>query len=61
MGEVTPSEKDKIWEEVRKEFPNDEMMQELHFIRQLHYQQTKDMSLDERLRFYGGERRKTSV
>lgn len=61
MGEVTPSEKDKIWEEVRKEFPNDEMMQELHFIRQVHYQRTKDMSLDERLRFYGGERRKTSV
>lgn len=61
MGEVTPSEKDKIWEEVRKEFPNDEMMQELHFIRQVHYQQTMDMSLDERLRFYGGERRKTSV
>ncbi|MDE2889351.1 MAG: hypothetical protein OXR72_14185 [Gemmatimonadota bacterium] len=61
MGEITPSEKDKIWEEVRKEFPDDEMMQELHFIRQVHYQQTKDMSLDERLRFYGGERRKTSV
>ncbi|MCY3765383.1 MAG: hypothetical protein OXH06_08150 [Gemmatimonadetes bacterium] len=61
MGEVTPSEKDKIWEEVRKEFPNDEMMQELHFIRQVHYQQTKDMSVDERLRFYGGERRKTPV
>ena len=61
MGEVTPSEKEKIWEEVRKEFPNDEMMQELHFVRQVHYQQTKDMSLDERLRFYGGERRKTSV
>ena len=61
MGEVTPSEKDKIWEEVRKEFPDDEMMQELYFIRQVHYQQTKDMSLDDRLRFYGGERRKTSV
>ena len=61
MGEITPTEKDKIWEEVRKEFPDDEMMQELHFIRQVHYQQTKDMSLDERLRFYSGERRKTSV
>lgn len=61
MGEITPTEKDKIWEEVRKEFPNDEMMQELHFIRQVHYQQTKDMSLDERLRFYGDQRRKTSV
>ena len=61
MGEITPSEKDKIWEDVRKEFPDDEMMQELHFIRQVHYQQTKDMSVDERLRFYGGERRKTPV
>lgn len=61
MGEVTSSEKEKIWEEVRKEFPNDEMMQELHFIRQMHNQQAKEMSLDERLRFYGGERRKTSV
>ena len=61
MGEVTPSEREKIWEEVRKEFPNDEMMQELHFVRQVHYQQTKEMSLGERLRFCGGERRKTSV
>ena len=61
MVEVTQVQKEKIWEEVRKEFPNDEMMQELHFVRHVHYQQTKDMSLDERLRFYGGERRKTSV
>ncbi len=61
MGEVTSSEKEKIWKEVRKEFPNDEMMQELHFVRQVHYLQTKEMSLDERLRFYGGERQKTSV
>ncbi len=61
MEEITPSEKEKIWEEVRKEFPNDEMMQELHFIRQMHYRQTKDMSQDERVGFYSGERRKTSV
>ena len=61
MGEVTPSEKEKIREEVRKEFPNDEMMQEIHFIRQVHYLQTKEMSLDERLGFYGGARPKTSV
>ncbi len=61
MGEVTPSEKEKIWEEVQKEFPNDEMMQEIHFIRQVHYLQTKEMSLDERLGFYGGARPKTLV
>ena len=61
MREVTQAEKEMIWEEVRKEFPNDEMMQEIHFIRQVHYLQTKKMSLSERLRFYGGLRPITSV
>ncbi|MCE2435380.1 MAG: hypothetical protein J4F29_21035 [Candidatus Latescibacteria bacterium] len=49
---VTQAEQDKIWEDVRKEFPNDEMMQEIHFIRQVHYLQTKDLSMEERLRFF---------
>ena len=61
MREVTQAEKEIIREEVWNEFPNDGMMQEIHFIRQVHYLQSKEMSLDERLRFYGGERRKTSV
>ena len=52
MNALTETEKAKIWEDVRKEFPNDEMMQQIHFIRQMHYLQTKDLSLDERIRFF---------
>lgn len=61
MRELTHAEKEKIREDVRKEFPNDEMMQEIHFIRQVHYLQTKDSSLEERLRFFEGSNQKTSV
>ncbi len=61
MRELTQVEKEKIREDVRKEFPNDEMMQEIHFIRQVHYLQTKDSSLEERLRFFEGSSQKTSV
>ena len=61
MRELTHVEKEKIREDVRKEFPNDEMMQEIHYIRQVHYLQTKDSSLEERLRFFEGSNQKTSV
>ena len=61
MRKVTQAEQDKIWEDVRKEFPDDEMMQEIHFIRQVHYLQTKDSSMEERIRFYESSTQKTSV
>ena len=61
MRKVTQAEQDKIWEDVRKEFPNDEMMQEIHFIRQVHYLQTKDSSIEERLCFFERSIQKTSV
>ena len=61
MRKVTQAEQEKIWEDVRKEFPNDEMMQEIHFIRQVHYLQTKDSSMKERLRFFESSIQKTSV
>ena len=55
----------KVWNlsEIRriaKEFPNDEMMQEIHFIRQVHYLQTKVSSLEERLRFFEASNQKAS-
>ena len=34
MGELTDAEKAKIWEDVRKAFPDDEMMQQIHYIRE---------------------------
>ena len=61
MRELTHLEKEKIREDVRKEFPNDEMMQEIHFIRQVHYLQTKDSSLEERLRFFESSNQRASV
>ena len=61
MKKVTQAEQEKIWEDVRKEFPNDEMMQEIYFIRQVHYLQTKDLSMEERLRFFESSIQKTSV
>jgi len=35
MKSLTDADKKQIWEEVRKEFPNDEMMQEIHYVRLL--------------------------
>ena len=61
MRKVTQAEQDKIWKDVRKEFPNDEMMQEIHFIRQVHYLQTKNSSIEERLCFFERSIQKTSV
>ena len=61
MKELTDMEKAKIWEDVRKEFPNDEKMQQIHFVRQMHYLQTKDLPLEERIRFFGGSTQKTTA
>ncbi len=61
MGTLTKAEKSKIWAEVCEEFPDDEVMQEIHFVRQVHYLQTKDLSVEERLRYFRGLSEKTSV
>lgn len=60
MIELNDEEKKRIWEEVREEFPDDEMMQEIHYVRLLHYYQTKDMSSQERIRFFNSVLEKTS-
>ena len=61
MKDLTEAEKTKIWADVREEFPNDQMMQEVHFVRQMHYLQTEEMSLDERIRFLGSTTEKATV
>ncbi len=52
MRIITESEKQALWEEVRREFPEDQTMQEIHFARLLHSLQTQGMSAEERARFY---------
>jgi hypothetical protein len=61
MGKLTKAEKLKIWAYICEEFPDDEVMQEIHFVRQVHYLQTKDLSVEEHLRYFRGLSEKTSV
>ena len=52
MNKLTPEQEQRLREEVRKEFPDDEMMQEIHFVRLMHYHFMKDLSPGERCKFY---------
>lgn len=52
MRELTEAEKQRLSEEVRQEFPDDEVMQQIHYVRLLHYSQTRDLSSQERVRFF---------
>jgi len=52
MIALTDEDKKQICEEVRKEFPDDEMMQQIHYVRLLHYYQTRNMSSQERVNFF---------
>lgn len=61
MRELTEAEKQAIWDDVRREFPDDEMMQQIHYVRQLHYFQMKEMTNEEKLQFYSQERQKKSA
>jgi len=53
--ELSKKEKKRFREKARREFPGDEMMQELHYIRLVHHHQTKGFSVREKVRFYGHE------
>jgi hypothetical protein len=50
MKPVTAEEKKQILEEVKSEFPNDRVMQEIHYSRQLRIFELRDLPLEERLR-----------
>lgn len=52
MKMLTEEEKKHLWEEVQIEFPDDETMQEVHFVRLMHRHMTKNLSRSERFRFY---------
>jgi hypothetical protein len=49
--QLTEAEREALWTEVRAEFPDDEMMQEVHFVRALHAAQLRDFTRDERVEY----------
>jgi hypothetical protein len=49
---LSDEERESIWAEVRKEFPNDPMMQDVHFVRLLHAAQLAHFSREERIEFF---------
>ena len=49
MTELTEIEKKRLWEEVREEFPDDEVMQQVHFVRLIHHLQMEALSVQERI------------
>jgi hypothetical protein len=59
MRELTEVEKEDLWKEVRREFPDDEMMQEIHYVRLLHHHETKGLSPQELIQFFGSSRKRT--
>ena len=49
---LSEKERESLWAEVRKEFPNDPVMQDVHFVRLLHAAQLAHFSRDERIEFF---------
>jgi hypothetical protein len=49
MRELTEVEKRRLWDEVRAEFPDDDVMQQVHFVRLVHHLLMKNLSAEERI------------
>jgi hypothetical protein len=47
--ELTEAERQALWAEAQAEFPDDEMMQEVHFVRALHAAELRDFTREERV------------
>ena len=52
LKRLTEDEKASIWTDVQREFPDDPMMQEIHYVQYMRYEQTKDLSSKDWLRYY---------
>lgn len=52
MYKLSDDEKKRLWDQVCEEFPDDQTMQEVHYVRLLHYEQTRHLSPKERLAFF---------
>lgn len=51
MREITREDEERMWREVKEEFPDDEMMQEIHFVRLQLQLRMEGMSPAEQVRY----------
>jgi hypothetical protein len=61
MKELTQKQKDKLWEQVCSEFPNDRVMQDVHFVRLVHRTLLRGQPAKDRLAFYRAKTRTVSA
>jgi hypothetical protein len=52
MRQLTKAEKEELLRMAQDDFPEDEMMQEIHYVRLLHHYQIRELPLNERIRFF---------
>jgi hypothetical protein len=52
MREISEQERRDVLREVTEEFPDDDMMREIHLVRRLHQLQTEGMGPEEKIAFY---------
>lgn len=52
MREIPEQEREAIRRELAEEFPNDELMQEIHYVRRIHQLETEEMSVEEKIAYY---------
>ncbi len=55
MRQLADAERAELWEAARREHPGDPMMQEIRFVRFLQVEQTRGMTIDERIRYYAAQ------
>ena len=51
-NEPSAEEQRAMWDDVRTEFPGDEMMQEIHFLRLVQHYRTEGMTTPELVQYY---------
>lgn len=52
MRILSEQEKNRLWKEVREDFPDDETMQQVHYVRLIHRALTEGMSREQQIRFF---------
>ena len=49
---TTEEDKKKAWEKVNREFPDDPMLRDIHYVREIHRMETSGMPFEEIIQYY---------